>query len=154
HAVQQLGIHKFAMIYPRDKVGEEISQYFWDEVEGMGAQVVGAETYAPGETDFRQAVDKLSGLYYSEARQRELDELAKKREQDKIKKRTRKTEAYFNLRPITDYEAVFIPDEPKVAGQIIPTFAYRDVDHVKFLGTSAWNSPEFPSRVQAYAEHA
>lgn len=153
-AIEKLGLKRLAVMYPRDKVGEDAMQKFWDSTEALGGTIVGAESYNPGETDFRQAVDRLSGLYYTDARSRELEELAKKRTEEKIKKRTRKTEKYFSLPPIVDYEAVFIPEEPKVAGQILPTFAYRDVDKVKFLGTSAWNSPEFPARAGAYAENS
>ena len=40
-----------------------------------------------------------------------------------------------------------------MSGQLIPTFAYRDVDQVKFLGTSAWNSPDFPERVAQTASN-
>lgn len=154
HAIQKLGVRKFAILFPRDRVGEETSQYFWDAVESLGAEIVGVESYTPGETDFRQLVDKLSGLYYTEARERELEELAKNREANKIKRKTRKTEQYYNLKPVVDYEAVFIPDEAKVAGQLLPTFAYRDVEKIKFLGTSAWNSAEFISRAQSGAEGA
>jgi ABC-type branched-subunit amino acid transport system substrate-binding protein len=154
YAVQNLSLRRFALLYPNDKFGSEISQSFWDAIEALGGKIVGAESYRPEETDFRQTVDKLSGLYYPEARQRELDLLSQEREANHIKKRTRKTEQFFNLRPIVDYDAVFIPDDPKVAGQILPTFAYRDVENIKFLGTSTWNSPDFLSRVQNYAEHA
>jgi len=154
YAIQNLSLRRFAIIYPNDKFGTEIRQNFWDAVESLGGKIVGAESYTPGETDFRTPVDKLSGVFYTEARQRELELLAKEREANQIRKRTRKTEQFFNLRPIVDFDAVFIPDDPKVAGQILPTFAYRDIDNVKFLGTSAWNSPDFLSRVQNYAESA
>ena len=113
-----------------------------------------SESYNPNETDFREVVDKLSGLYYTEARQKELDDLAEQRKTNQIRKKTRKTEQYFNLKPLADYDAVFVPDDPKVAGQILPTFAYRDVDHIRFLGVSAWNSPDFVTRAQSYAEGA
>jgi len=153
-AIEKLKLKRFAMVYPNDKSGEEMSQRFWNAVESLGGKVVGAETYAPGETDFRQAVDRLSGLHYTEARQRELEILARERETNNIRRRTRKTEKFFNLQPIIDYDAVFVPDEPKVAGQVIPTFAYRDVEGVKFLGPQTWNSQDFLVRVQAYADHA
>jgi ABC-type branched-subunit amino acid transport system substrate-binding protein len=152
HSIQTLGLKKFAILYQSDKFGNEMNQYFWDAVESMGGKIVASESYSPGETDFRKSVDRLSGLYYLDARQRELDLLSEERESNNIKKRTRKTEQFFNLKPIVDYEAVFLPDEPKVAGQILPTFAYRDVEHINFLGTSSWNSPEFLSRAQNYAE--
>lgn len=152
HAIRDLGLKRFAVLYPSDKFGTEMSQYFWDSVETLGGKMVAAESYSPGETDFRKSVDRLSGLFYLDARQRELDLLAEEREANNIKKRTRKTEQFFNLKPIVDYEAVFIPDEPKVAGQILPTFAYRDVEQIKFLGTSSWNSSEFLTRAQNYAD--
>ncbi|MDR3608840.1 MAG: penicillin-binding protein activator [Oligoflexia bacterium] len=152
YAIQTLGLRKFAVLFPRGKAGEESAQSFWDAVDELGGSVTGYESYAPDETDFRQVVDKISGLYYTEARQRELDQLAKLRTENKIKKRTRKTEQYFTLPPIADYQAVFIPDEPKVAAMLMPTFAYRDVDHVTFLGPSSWNSPELATSAQNYAE--
>ena len=154
YAIEKLKIHQFAVLYPKDKFGAEMTQSFWDTVEAMGGSVVGAETYNPGETDFRILVDKLSGLYLNEARQRELDQLTLDRETNHITKRTRKTEQFFGLKPIVDYQAVFIPDEAKVAGQILPTFAYRDVEQVKFLGSSSWNSPDFSSRAQTSGDNA
>jgi ABC-type branched-subunit amino acid transport system substrate-binding protein len=99
-------------------------------------------------------VQKLVGTYYLEARQRELDELAKQRAELKITKRNRKTAKYFDLPPIVDFDAVFIPDEPKVVGQILPTFAYLDVDQMQFLGISTWHSKELVTRAQAFAEGA
>jgi ABC-type branched-subunit amino acid transport system substrate-binding protein len=152
HSVQKLGLKSFAVLYPRDKTGQESTGYFWDAVEEADGRVTGAEAYNPGETDFKQPVDRLSGLYYTEARARELEALAKERELNKIKKRTRKTEQYFSLKPVVDYQAVFIPEEPRVAGQILPMFAYRDVEKVLFLGTSAWNSQEFVTRAGPSAE--
>ncbi len=152
YAVERLKIKELAIAYPRDKIGSQANQDFWDAVDAAGGKITGSESYPADETDFRQVVDKLSGLYYTEARQRELDELAHQREENKIKKRTRKTEKYFSLPPIVDYRAVFIPEEPKSSSQLIPTFAFRDVDNIKFLGTSAWNTPEMPSRAGAYGD--
>jgi ABC-type branched-subunit amino acid transport system substrate-binding protein len=71
-----------------------------------------------------------------------------------ITKRTMKTEKYFALPPIVDFEAVFIADEPRVAAQVIPTFAYRDVEGVQFLGNATWNSPELIARAQTQVEGA
>lgn len=154
YAVENLGLKRFAILYPRDKFGEQFSQHYWDAIERNGGQVVGVESYASGETDFRHVIDRLSGLYYEEARKREVEALTKEREANNITKRNRKTEQFFALKPIIDYDAVFIPDEPKVVGQILPTFAYRDVDGVRFLGISTWHSPELLTRAQNYANGA
>ncbi|CAM6054751.1 unnamed protein product [Sphagnum tenellum] len=154
HAIEDLGLKRFAILTPSDKFGTEMSKYFWDAVEKRGGKIVTAESYSPNETDFRKTVDRLSGLYYLDARQREIDLLAEEREANNIRVRNRKTEQYFNPKPIVDFQAVFIPDEPKVAGQILPTFAYRDIENIKFLGTSSWNTSEFLSRAQSYAEQS
>lgn len=151
-AINSLGMKQFAIMYPQGKVGEEAGRDFWNSVEAMGGQIRGVETYGPSETDFRQQVDKLSGLFYPEARALELEGLAKLRNEMKITKRTRKTEQYYALKPIVDYDAVFVPDDAKISGQILPTFAYRDVDKVKFLGTSVWNTPELATRAQNASE--
>lgn len=154
YAIDRLRIKNFAVVYPRDKFGETYSQEFWNAVEEMGGHVTAVESYRPGEVDFREPIDKLLGLFYTDARQRELDALAKEREENQITKRNRKTDKYFALSPIVDFEAVFIPDEPKTSGQILPTFAYRDVDKIQFLGTSAWNSAEFLQRSDQLADGA
>lgn len=152
YSIQQLKATRVAILYPNDKLGVETAYSFWDAVDSLGGQIVGIESYAPGETDFRRPIDKLSGLFYTESRQRELNALALEREVNKITRKTRKTEQFFRLKPIVDFDAVFIPDEAKVAGQIFPTFTYRDIEQIKFLGTSTWNSPDFLSRAQSYGE--
>lgn len=154
YAIQKRGLKRFAILHPRDRFGEQYSQAFWDAVEQLGGKIVGVESYASGETDFRQPVQKLVGTYYLDARQRELDEMAKVRTEMKITRRTRKTAQYFDLPPIVDFDAVFIPDEPKVVGQILPTFAFQDVDKTQFLGIATWHSQELVTRAQSFAEGA
>lgn len=99
YATEQLGIKKFAIVYPKGKYGQEYADSFWDAVETSSAEVVGVESYPPQETDFRSVVDKLSGLFYPDARYRELGELARKRKEANVTKRTRKTEEFFALKP-------------------------------------------------------
>lgn len=145
-AVKKRGWKRFAIVYPNDRAGEANAQLFWDTVEQAGGEVRGIESYDPAETDFRKVIDQLTGLSFLDARNREVEQLAQERKVQQIKKRTRKTEKYFSLAPIADFDAVFIADEPKAVSQIIPTFAYRDVDHVYFLGTASWNSPDLAQR--------
>ena len=154
YAIERLKYKRFAILYPRDKYGEQYSQNFWDAVESMGGKIVGVESYPAEETDFRKWIDRLVGVYYADARKRELDDLEKQRTELNITKKTRKTEKYFLLPPIIDFDAVFIPDEPKNLGQVVPTFAYRDVEGVKFLGTAAWHSQELLTRAQNSVEGA
>ncbi len=154
YALKTLNLKRFAILHPRDRFGDEYAKLFWDAVDAEGGEIRGIESYSPGETDFRMVVDKLSGLAWPEARTREIRALEVERVQLKITKRNMKTEKYYALPPIVDFDAVFIADEPRVAAQIIPTFAYRDINGVRFLGTAAWNTPELYARAQAQAEGA
>jgi len=154
HVIQKQGFKNFVILAPEGKFGNEYAQAFWNEVEELGGSIVGYELYPEGQTDFRQYIDKLSGLAQTGARIRELEELADMRVRDKIKKRNRKTEHYFALTPIVDFDAVFLPDEAKVVGQIIPTFKYRDIDKVQLLGPSTWRSQDLLDRAGPAAEGA
>ncbi len=149
YAVKELGLKKFAILYPKGKFGQEYADAFWDKIESLDGEIVGVEAYPSSETDFRSAVDKLAGLFYSDARYRELNDLAKKRQDAKITKRTRKTEELFALKPLVDFDAVFIPDEGRTVGQALPFFHYRDIDSAKFLGISAWNTPTLNEKLAA-----
>jgi ABC-type branched-subunit amino acid transport system substrate-binding protein len=154
YAIQKLGMKRFAILYPKDKFGEQYWQAYWDAVEEFGGKVTAIESYNPGETDYRIAVKKLVGTYYTDARQKEVDAMVKARQELKITKKSRKTAKYFDLEPVVSFDAVFIPDEPRAVGMILPTFAYQDVDKMKFLGVSTWNSPELLERAQSAAESA
>lgn len=146
YALERLQLKKFAILYPQEKLGIQATEAFWDTVELLGGSIVGVESYTPSETDFRQIVDKISGLYYTDARKNELDALSQERTTNNIKKRTRKTEKFYQLKPIVDYQAVFLPDEASVASQIMPMFAYRDIESVTFLGMASWNTPQLVQR--------
>ncbi|MBU6376183.1 MAG: penicillin-binding protein activator, partial [Bdellovibrionales bacterium] len=150
-AIQVMGLKRFAILAPKDKFGSEYSQHFWNAVDQLGGTVTAYETYESGETDFRKSVDRLAGLFYSDSRQRELKTLAEERDQNQIKKKTRKTEKFFNLPPVVNFDAVFIADEPKTASFALPTFTYRDIDQIQFLGLSTWNSSDFIQRAQKAA---
>lgn len=146
YAVQTLGLTRFAILGPDNKAGEELAHAFWSEAERLNAEIKAFELYDPDLTDFREPVDKTLGLYFTETRAKELQELAEKRKELNITKKTMKTLQYFSLPPLTDFDAVFIADEARVAGQVIPTFAYRDAKGLKYLGISSWNSSQLLQR--------
>lgn len=154
HAIKTRGFKRFAILAPSNKAGTEIANLFWDQVEALRGEVKAFELYDPEIRDFREPVDKTLGLFYTETRREELAELAKKREELKITRKTMKTIQYFSLPPIVDFDAVFIADEAKTVGQIIPTFAYRDAKNLAYLGISSWNSTQLVSRAGDQAEGA
>ena len=90
YAAGQLGISRFAVLYPDEKYGNTFMNLFWDQVMSVGGQIKGAESYDPSQTDFAESILKLVGLYYG------------KKDADK--------------KPVIDFQALFIPDAPQQGG--------------------------------------
>ncbi len=197
HAFERLGINKVAILYPDEKYGSTFMQLFWDEVLAHGGQVVGVESYNPGQTDFAGAVKKLTGLYYepSELLKEELEQYAMTAEEDShytdspwIHKEIaadRAPDSIFdsvsplfpdgavndakidsaqnseideevNEEPeaVVDFDAVFIPDAPNMAGLIIPQLAFYDIKDVYLLGTNLWHSDQLIKMAGEYLQGA
>ena len=52
------------------------------------------------------------------------------------------------LPPIQSFDALFIPDDARIAAQIAPYLPYYDAKGVILLGPNTWNSPQLISRGQ------
>ena len=118
HAMQNMKIQNFAVLYPDGKYGETFMNLFWDEVTHYGGKISGVEPYDPGLTDFSDPIKRLVGTFYQ----------PKSLEKQKLKS-------------IVDFEAIFIPDSPTKAGLIIPQLVYYNVTDVYLMGTKLWHSP-------------
>lgn len=62
--VNQVGLHDFAILYPKEAYGDTFMSLFWDEVIHQGGRVVGVESYDAQMTDFAEPIKKLTGTYY------------------------------------------------------------------------------------------
>lgn len=155
-AITDMGMKRFAILFPNDPYGTEFANFFWDAVRLRGGTIVGAQPYDPKETDFRGPVQRLVGTYYVEDRADEY----KLRYRQYLEKNPKRSVRSGNvspedvLPPIVDFDALFIPDSARAAGQIAPMLAYNDVDGVKLLGTNLWNNPGFVTRGQKFVEGA
>jgi ABC-type branched-subunit amino acid transport system substrate-binding protein len=141
HAIASGG-RRFAILYPHDERGTMFKNVFWDEVERRGAEVVAVEGYAPGAVDLQVPIKKLVGLHYLTERERQL--IA---EREKVERRAAsrgqpaaRTE-HEGLPPYVDFDALFLPDEARTAGLVLPQLRYWDVRDVTLLGSSDWNDP-------------
>lgn len=145
-AMNDLGMKKFAILYPNDAYGVEFANIFWDEVLARGGEITAVQTYSNKETDFRMPVQRLVGTYFGEARQEEFNLRMKELQKQDKKKSARNSNLEDILPPITDFDAIFIPDSAKALGQISAMLAYSDVRGVRLLGTNLWNTPGIAKR--------
>ena len=164
-AMGRRGMRRFAIMYPSISYGVELANAFWDEVEARGGEVRGAETYAADRTTFTALVKGMVGKQYLDERtdwQEQQKEIAQ-REKDPFRRRKALERAREKLPPITDFDAIFIPDfasnvrliapalavedvvtqtcEPAEVEKIRKTTGRTDLAPVQLLGANGWNDP-------------
>lgn len=159
HLMDEKGFKRFAILAPSNEAAKDYVDIFWDEVEKRGGSIRGYEEYASGATDFRFPLKKLLGLFYEEARTLEKEELKRREEayaatlkvRGKLRERMLRQ---FNLQPIVDFDAVFVPDNPKAIGQIAPSFAVYGIKNLPFLGLNTWNTMDIVNRAGQYLQRS
>lgn len=151
-AMEELGMKRFAILFPNDRYGVEFANLFWDEVLARGGVVVGAQTYSNKETDFRYPVQRLVGTYYVEGRLQEYNLRLKEWSKAQTKKSVRNAPEDL-LPPIVDFDGVFIPDNVKAMGQISAMLSFSGVKGVRLLGTNLWNVPGIAKRAGHFADN-
>jgi ABC-type branched-subunit amino acid transport system substrate-binding protein len=152
-AMEELGMKKFAILFPNDLYGVEFANIFWDEVLARGGQIVGAQNYSDKETDFRFPIQRLIGTYYVEARADEYKLRLKEWADAQTKKSVRNAPPEDLLPPIVDFDAIFIPDSVKSMGQISAMLSFNGVKGVKLLGTNLWNVAGVAKRAGHFANN-
>jgi uncharacterized protein len=121
-AINDLGIHNFAILYPQEKFGRQMSKIFLDMATARGAKVTGMESYPPNNfPKWSKIVGKLV-----KAPQKEASNAANGLGEDA---------------PLaeTDLDAVFIPDTWNQAKLLIPHFFFHEADTLVFLGPELWS---------------
>jgi ABC-type branched-subunit amino acid transport system substrate-binding protein len=136
YAIKELGLKKFVILYPKDAYGDELMNLFWSEVTLLGGEIVGIEGYGEGQYDFGKEIKHLVGM----------DKVNKKAEEEKAE--------HERLRPVIDFDAVFIPDSYEKAALIAPQLVYNDVENVRLLGTNSWHSDKLVEIGEGYVRDA
>ena len=153
-AMDEMGMRRFAILFPNDPYGVEYANIFWDEVLARGGSVAAVQSYNPKDTDFRDPVQRLVGTYYIEARLDEYKFLVKDKKLNQKNKGQRQEKAADDvLAPITDFDAVFIPDSAKTLGQLAAFLSYGGVRNIKLLGTNLWNTPGLAKRAGNFSSN-
>jgi ABC-type branched-subunit amino acid transport system substrate-binding protein len=123
------GMKRFALMWPSVPYGVELANAFWDEVEARGGEVRAAETYAADRTTFTPLVQSMVGKLHLEERQDWQEQVREigKAEKDPFRRRKAIEKAREKLDPITDFDAIFIPDGASNVKLIAPALAVEDV---------------------------
>lgn len=115
-----VGKKNFAILYPQNSYGIELSRFFEKEVQKRGGTVVRAGAYKPGSTNFGDDIKRLFGM-----------EIEERREGRRLIKQYTAT---------VEIDALFIPDYYETVGLIAPYMDYYNIKDVLLLGANGWNS--------------
>jgi ABC-type branched-subunit amino acid transport system substrate-binding protein len=126
YSVNSLGYRTFGIFYPDENFGQQAKEAFLQAVQSRGGQVVAQASYAPGTTNFKDAIKKLVG---------------------ENKEGRTVTEG-------APFQALFLPDDLKTVSLIVPQLAQAGVVGTTFLGSHLWDNPKFSSLSGGYLDGA
>jgi ABC-type branched-subunit amino acid transport system substrate-binding protein len=148
-AVGDMGIKRFAILYPENSYGRFLMGRFWEALETMGGTVTAIESYGPDETDFAEQIKKLTGLYYPRPPQ-----IAARLENARCWEEEESVIGSEDPQPIVDFDAVFIPDNFERVAMVAPQLVFYNVLDVQLLGTSLWQGAPLVDLTGEYVQGA
>lgn len=122
YAQAELGLRRFAILYPNDPYGQEMARLFREEVRRKGGEIRKEKSYKADQTDLAEEIRALGGVAPAAPGAEVV--------------------AGVPPKPDPGFEALFIPDFSYRVAMIAPQLAYYDITGLRLLGTSGWDSPE------------
>jgi ABC-type branched-subunit amino acid transport system substrate-binding protein len=162
YITHDLGLQRFAILYPDEKYGTTLMNLFWDKVLENGGVVVGAEAYKPSAMDFSVPIEKLVGLHYEPPQGVTSSQNIQNGGRsgggshepvDSNEAAGGEEKAGKKRSGNVDFDALFIPDVPGKVALILPQLAFYDVDKVVLLGTNLWHSKELIQKANEYLQN-
>jgi hypothetical protein len=167
----------FAVLSPRVPYGENFVQLFWDEVDKRKGEIRGIESYGVDDTTFAPQVKSLVARDGSVIRtdlRKLLEECDKSQSGDNFRRSKCRENAIRDLKPLIDFDGLFIPDYDRSIALISAALAFEDiivetdprtlkkiektldrkVTPVTLLGGSGWNSTDLVDKAKRNVENA
>lgn len=129
YAIQVQGHQTLGILYPDDNFGRPVRGYFEDEVNRLGARVTVADSYDPENSDWNEAVTRLTGG-----------------------KGQRQADSSYQAE--TGFTALYLPDSAATVSQILPQMAFHDVTRMQYLGSPLWLNQSFLAGSARYIQGA
>ena len=139
HAIGQMGLRRFAVLYPAERDGIELTDAFTQAVENLGGEVVKIVSFPENATDFRKEMLDLGGMD---------DRRLNRRRRSLGLKRTDPYQIPLN------FEALFAPVRHEQAVLIAPQLFFYNMRAVRLLGGSGWNDSRLLEHGERYVEGA
>jgi ABC-type branched-subunit amino acid transport system substrate-binding protein len=137
YAVRDQHYKRLAILYPDTVYGREMTRLFTQEIRQQDGEIIAAEAYKEGDTDFRAVIAKLKAedlkKYGLEV---PMENNPAKPAPQKSGKKTKR------MLYSPGFDAVFIPGRSLDVGLLAAQLAFHDIA-VPLLGANGWNTPDF-----------
>lgn len=163
YAVNRLGLRRFVVLYPLEEFGFDLKDFFINEVESLGGEVVSVVSYERSQNDFKNQIQKMGGIDDDNLRKLIKDQEENNVEIDSLGQGGQLSQPLVemglwsgdqvqNLKISLqlNYDAIFIPGFYDKVGLIIPQLVFYNIDNTTLLGASGWNSPELTKMAGKY----
>jgi len=124
----KLGFARFAVLYPDDRYGQNLSKIFSEVVKESGGNLLASVPYKDKSTDFREPIEKLLNI-------------------------ARKNSPPTGIET-TPFDVLFIPDQVQTVALIAPQLPYNNVVGVTLIGTNLWGEAPLVQAGGVYVERA
>jgi branched-chain amino acid transport system substrate-binding protein len=146
YAVANLGLRRFAILYPDDPPGRELAETFQARVSDLGGEVIIRQAYPLNQVDFTAAVRQLGGQTDEELK------LANTAVEGGSASET--TTAMRVTNGKLAYEALYLPRSFERLQFLVPAMRLLNITGITVLGESGWNHPALVKRAGGFVEGA
>jgi ABC-type branched-subunit amino acid transport system substrate-binding protein len=146
YAIGNLGLRRFAILYPDDLAGRELAETFQARIADLGGDLLIRHAYPTNQVDFTAAMRQLGGQT-----DEELKGASAGAEGSTAPGRA------TDMRAATDklaYEALYLPRSFERLQFLIPAMRLYNIAGMTLLGESGWNHPELVKRAGGFVEGA
>jgi ABC-type branched-subunit amino acid transport system substrate-binding protein len=137
YAMEERQLTSFAVLYPENRLGREMTELFVREVERRGGRIAARQSYTENLTDFRRQIKQL----------RREDPNAPDPEPSSAG-------ATASSPKSLSFEGLFIPDDADRIGLIAPQLVFFGIENLPLFGINGWNSPDLVRLAGRFIEGA
>jgi len=153
HAIDTQHI-SYSVLYPENKLGEEMTRLFVDEVRRLGGEIVDVISYPEDGTDFKKQIEDLLWEDYVVAIPPKQPDPLEELIDDNAAEEQQKQELPELEYPLAPFHALFIPDYADRIALLAPQLVFYGIKDVTLLGINGWNSPELAERAGRFLSQA
>ncbi len=163
HAINDLGLHRFMVVYPDTSYGETMKEVFVKEVIGLGGHVVDSLPYKRSQNDFKDLIFHIGGASDQQLKSKAMRYLRSGRTPPELNDKGNISRPAIdsglfsgdeveglNVGLELNYDAIFIPGYYDKISLLAPQLVFYNIENVLLLGGNGWNSQELIDNARNY----